>query len=424
MSLAGAARALIELAAELRLPALPAVASVQRNVARWESPRPHRPDDRYQLLLAHFYARTPAGGVAVGPGSDFAEYLMALRLLGEGERAVADLRTAVLRAVTEHGGGMLALLAPTLRAGIAAALADPARTTEETVTGLAAAVTDVNRAVGSLPMVRLQFLLAPAVDAARQLLAGPVPVPLLPLLRDAAVSAHTVAARLAFETRDDTASRALYASASREADRLGTPWRQAGVRMSHALTTMYATQDLDAAQALTDEAVRIAGRGGSPLLRARAHALRAEMSARAGRARQVETSLRLAWYDMDTDHAGDPATTSFTAGHLRGFEGVCELYVGDPAVAHDQFAEAAAALTAPREQVQRAIITTDQALARVRMGAPEDAAALLHACVGAAVSTGGRVPAIRLRQARRELRPWRREEWVSDLDDHLLDALH
>ncbi|MFJ9621135.1 hypothetical protein [Streptomyces sp. NPDC101181] len=102
---------------------------------------------------------------------------------------------------------------------------------------------------------------------------------------------------------------------------------------------------------------------------------------------------------------------------------MCELYVGNPSIAHDRFAVSAAALTAPREQVQRTIVRTDQALARIRMGDPRSAAELLHECVLAAVATGGRVPAIRLGRARVELRPWRREDFVADLDDHLMDAL-
>ncbi|MEV2250228.1 hypothetical protein AB0I94_06595 [Streptomyces sp. NPDC050147] len=57
------------------------------------------------------------------------------------------------------------------------------------------------------------------------------------------------------------------------------------------------------------------------------------------------------------------------------------------------------------------------------MGSPREAADLLHECVGAVSPTGGRVPAIRLRRARQELRPWRREDWVVDLDYHLMDIL-
>lgn len=423
LSLAGLARALIGIAEDLHQPQLPSVVNVQRSAARWESAKAPMPDERYQFLLAHLYARTPGGGLSLGAGSDFAEYLYALGLFGESERRIGELRSLVVRATTDDGGGMLALLAPGLRTGLATALADPAQADDRTVAGLASVVSDVNAEVGSLPMVRLQLLLAPAVEAARRLVAGPTPEPLLPRLREVMVAATTLAGRLAFETRDDMAAHALYAEATREANLLGQPWRQAGVQLSHALVTLYSARGLEGARQLVDDAVRVAGSGDSVLVRARAHALRAEIAARAGQDRQAQGALALAWYDVETDHADDPAPASFTPAYLRGFEGVCELYVGDAAVAQDRFAHSAEALRAPREQVQRAIVRTDQALARIRLGEPRAAADLLHECVSGATATGGRVPAIRLRRARRELRPWRREEWVTDLDDHLMDVL-
>ncbi|MFI9340046.1 hypothetical protein ACIG0D_02025 [Streptomyces sp. NPDC052773] len=423
LSLAAFARALITTAEGLHQPPLPAASSVQRSVARWEATKPTMPDERHQLLLAHLYARTPGGDLALGAGSDFAQYLEALGLLGESERRIAELRTTLLRAATDTGGSMLALLAPGVHVSLAAALHNPARTDEQTLAGLASVVADVDAEVGSLPMVRLQLLLAPAVEAARRLLSGPVPEPLMARLREVAVAGMTLAGRLAFETRDDTASRALYAEASQEAGKLAEPWRLASVHMSHALTNLYARRGLDEARRLVDEAVRAARTGQSTLVRARAHALQAELAARAGHKRQAQAALGLAWYDMEADHAGDPAPTSFSPGHLRGFEGVCELFVGDPSEAHDRFARSASTLSAPRERVQQTIVKTDQALARIGLDEPEAAADLLHDCVDAASATGGRVPALRLRRARQELRPWRREDWVADLDDHLMDAL-
>lgn len=270
LSLAALARALITLAEELCQPGLPSVASVQRSVARWEAARPTMPDERYQLLLAHLYARTPAGGLSLGAGSDFAACLHALNLLGESERRTAELQNLVLRAATDAGGGMLALLGPTVQARLAQALEDPELTEEETVAGLASVVSDVNAEVGRLPMVRLQLLLAPAVETCRRLLAGPVPAPLVPELRSIAVAAMTLAGRLAFETRDDTASRALYADATRTAGLLDEPWRQAGVHMSHALVTLYSAQGLEEARRLVDRAAHAARSGGVRLC-GRAH---------------------------------------------------------------------------------------------------------------------------------------------------------
>ena len=336
---------------------------------------------------------------------------------------MAELRTMVVRTATDQGGGMLTLLSPHVRTCLAVALTNPARADEDLVAGLLRVVTDVNARVGAVPFVRLQLMLAPALEACRQLTASPVPTRLFDRLREVSVAAHTLAGRLAFETRDDVASQGLYATATREAGLLPGRWRRATVHMSRALVTLYSAQGLATAQELAEAAVRDAGRGESVVVRARAHALRAEIAARVGETRQARSSLALAWFDIGRAPADDPSSSSFTAGHLRGFEGLCELYVGDPQLAHDRFTASVSALVAPRQQVQRAIVTADQALARIRLGEARSATDLLHECVSAAVATGGRVPTIRLAQARQALRPWRGEQWVADFDDHLMDVL-
>lgn len=421
-SLAGAARAITDMATRLAQPLDATPTSVQRTVARWESTTPRLPTERYQLLLAHLYARTPTGEIALGPGTDFAELLTAFAHLGEATTRLRELRTLVVRTVTDEGTGLLALLAPTARTAIAAALADPKRTDTAVLHALEEAVTEVNAQIGTLPFARLQLLLAPIAESCQRLLAAAVPAPLLPELHAVATRAYTLAGRLAFENRDDAASRAWYTAATATAGHIA-PWRRAVVHMSHALVTLYTTSGLTAARTLADAAVRDARTGDSTVIRARTHALQAELAARAGAERHAQAALSLAWYDMDNHNDDDPSGSSFTAGHLRGFEGLCQLYVGDAAKAHEVFAGSNKALTAPRERVQRAIVTTDQALARLRLNAPESAVDLLHGCIDAATTTGGRVPMLRIRQARRELSPWRREAFVADLDDQLIETL-
>ncbi|MFF4121802.1 hypothetical protein ACFY0P_51735 [Streptomyces sp. NPDC001714] len=422
-SLARLARAIIAKAAELGQPLDASLASVQRTVARWETGRgPILPGDRYQLLLAHLYARSADGQTSLGAGSDFAELLDALALLGESERRLGELRTLLVKTATDGGGGLLALLGPSTQLALSTALADPSRLDEGLLAAMSLAVRDVNGQIGSVPFVRVQLLLAPIVESCRRLLGAAVPEPLLPGLQAVAAQAYTLAGRAAFETRDDEASRALYAEATAAAGGIGSPWCRAVVHMSNALVTLYSTPGIEAAQRLVDAAVRDARAGESVTVRARAHALQAEIAARAGAERHARAALALAWYDMDSDRDGDPAPTLFSHAHLRGFEGVTSLYVGDPAEAHDYFARSAEALQAPRERVQRAIVATDQAVARIRLDAPESAAELLHGCIDAASATGGRVASIRLRRARSDLRPWRREDWFAALDDHLIDS--
>ncbi|MER5960574.1 hypothetical protein [Streptomyces sp. NPDC001893] len=427
-SLRDTAKALIDTATQLGQPLDSSLASVQRSVARWESATaPILPSERYQLLLGHRYAQDAAGQASLGPGSDFAELLDALAHLGESEQRLYELRTLLVRTATDAGGGLLALLGPTTECALSAALADPSRVDEGVLDAMRISINLVNGQVGSIPFVRLQLLLAPVVESCRRLLdeVAAVPDVFVPDLQTVAAQAYTLAGRFAFETRDDQASQSLYSAATTAAGAIGAPWRRAMVHMSHALVTLYSIPGLDPAKALVDAAVRDARAGESVTVRARAHALQAEIAARAGSSKHAKAALGLAWYDMESSRDGDPAaaTTSFSPAHLRGFEGVTSLYVGDASEAHDYFAKSAASLSAPRERVQRAIVSTDQAAARIRLEDPQAAAALLHKCVDAAASTGGRVATIRLRRARRDLRPWRREDFVADLDDHMFDTL-
>ncbi|MEU3962132.1 hypothetical protein AB0F42_20330 [Streptomyces buecherae] len=422
-SLAFTARALIETARRLGQPLDANTASVQRSVARWEhESHPTLPGDRYQLLLGHLYARGRDGDVSLSAGSDFSELLDALACLGESERRIGELRALLVRSVTDNGEGLLALLGPAGRFG-PTALSDPSSLDPSGLTALRTAVADVNGQVGSVPFVRLQLLLAPTVEACRRLLAAALPEALEREVRAIAAQAYALAGRFAFETRDDEAARGLYAAATDAAGGAGEPWRRAVVHMSHALVTLYSTQGLAPARALINAAVRDAQAGESAYVRARAHAIQAEIAARAGSERHARAALALASYDLASDCRDDPAPTSFSLAHLEGFEGVTALYVGDATEAHDYFARSTRALTAPRERVQRAIVETDQALALIRLGEPRASVELLHDCIDAAAATSGRVAAIRLSRARRALRPWRREDFGADLDDHLIEAM-
>lgn len=423
-SLAEAARVILRTAEQLGQPLPVSRSSVQRSLARWESQSSSiLPGDRYQLLLAYTYARTPGGQYDLGAGSDFAELLDSFAYLGAGSRQLRELRAVSVRMATDNGSGLLALLGADTQRLMTDALHDPSHTDEALVESLDAVVSDVNQQVGSVPFARLQLLLAPVVESCRRLLSGAVHDGVVQELRSTAAQAYTLAGRLAFETGDNDAAHALYASASETAGHLDDPWRRAVVRMSHALVTLYSTPGIEGARRLVDRAVLDARAGGSVVVRARAHALQAEVAARAGSARHSQAALSLARYDVDGDRSDDPSTSSFSPAHLRGFEGLCELYVGSPQVAHQTFAQSAAALTAPRERVQHAIVTADQALARLTLDEPQAAAELLHECVDGAAATGGRVATIRLRRARRELRPWRGEDFVADLDDHLMESL-
>ncbi|WP_084965916.1 hypothetical protein [Thermoactinospora rubra] len=397
------------------------VASLIRTIARWErEDRPTAPGERYQLLLAYVFARK-GDEVMVGRGSDLDRLMALFPVWGTSAERAAEIRGQVTQAVTS-GHALLAFLSPGLAHSLARALTDPDTLTPDVVRQLGDLVSDVNAQIGAVPFARLQLALAPAVEACRVLLAAGPPEPVRRTLAQTAANAFMIAARVAFETREDNTSTGLYKHAVQAAVELPA-WERVAIRTSQALVTLYATRDVTAARAVADTAVREARRGDSRIVRARAHALQAEMAARAGQEHHAFAALHLAWRDIDSDITGDPAPGRFGAGYLDGFEGVCNLHLGRGSEAEPQLAHSLSTLTHPRQAVQRAVVAADLALARLQCGSPEAAAALLHDCIDLAATTRARVPALRIAQVRRNLRPWRAEPFVADLDEHLHESL-
>ncbi|MFF1612228.1 hypothetical protein ACFVYA_30980 [Amycolatopsis sp. NPDC058278] len=382
------------------------VASVQRAVARWESVSGRTsPSDRYQFLLVHLYARTPAGDLAIGPGSDFATLLDALRLFGTPPERVQQLVALVTHRT--HGGN--------------GRLSDPSQLDQKDIRRLQESVTAINGQIGAVPFVRLQLQLAPIVESCRRLVKHDQVSrrqELVPL----AAAAYSLAGRLAFETHDDEAAMALYTEATKVASHLEDRSHRAAIQTSHTMVTLHATDDLETARTIAHAATVEAHRGPSYAIRARAHAVHAEICARAGQARKAAVALDRAWKTAEQLSIDDPHG-GFNTDRLDGFDGLCALHAGDASRAHDRLDRSISALGFSRDAVQRGIVSTDLALARLRLGDPAACVDLLHEAVDITAATGGRVPAQRIRLARRDLRPWRNEDFLAELDDHIHDSL-
>lgn len=421
-SLLDEAKALREAARRRRMPTIAtgSLVTIKRTIARWENDAV-RPAERYQLLLAEVFAEHD-GSILLGPGSDFDQLMTAFVHYEIAARRISELRDLTAATLTRGSAGLLAYLSPALGTELARALADPGSADDGLATRLATAVADLNRRVGVVPFVRLQIGLVPIAEACRRLLTGGVPEEVRRQFLVVATTAYTLAARLAFESHDDASSAHYYTEALAAAGRLRDSWYRAAVRTSQAMVTLYATGNLLEAQAIADAAVSDARKGHSARIRSRALALQAEMTARAANTHRAFAALHNAWHELDHTSDSDAAPDAFDAGRLQGFEGVCQLYAGDPAKAERQFADSAATLTRSRDVVQRGIVRTDQAKARILLAAPEAATALLHECIDLSTRTRGRVADLRIREARLALTPWRGERFVAELDDHIHTA--
>lgn len=280
-------------------------------------------------------------------------------------------------------------------------------------------VEGINQQIGTAPFTRLQLQLAPIVEAARRVIRDGTPSP---ELVGVATDAFSMAARFAFETGDDGSTAALYDEAVAVARLSSDRDHRAAVKTSYTMVVLHGFRDLAQARRIAVAAVKDAHQGPSYAVRARAHAVHAEICARSGQKREAATALARAWKTVDQLAVDDPHP-GFNADRLNGFQGLCALHIGEAHEAHDLLARSVAALGQPRDIVQRGINTSDLALARLRLGDPVACTALLHTAVDITASTGGWVAAHRLREVRRQLRPWRTEAFVADLDDHIYDSL-
>lgn len=393
--------------------------SIGRTIARWESGRyAYKPDERYQLLLAHAYA-TRDGEAAVAPGSDLDRLMVALGELGVSLDRRQVLRTLATAAATGASGALLAFLIPDLQSRLRKTLQNPDQLDLETVQCLQQVVTELQRQhEDALPFARLQTALSPTIHALRRLLRGRQEPAVRRALCLTAARAFTMAGRLSFELHDDQDANARYDEGLRAARELQDGSSEAVTLTSRSMVTLYATADVDVALHLADRAVRRAQGGGDRAACARALAVQAEMHARKGDERASLRTLDLARVYL-ADHTD---SRSFDEARLDGFEGVCHLWLRQFDVAGAELRRSVDALDGARDAVQKSIVLADLSLAHVRQGDPETACHVLADCAELVTRTRGRVAGQRLHRVRRELQPWRTERFVEELDDRILAA--
>jgi len=384
------------------------LASIRRTIARWESTSAATvPDDRYQWVLAHLFAIRDER-IDLGPGSELARLLLALQAFGVAPERMAEIHDVVIAWAERQGRPALTMMSDRHL--------DDAEAVAEYRLTLAA----LSRRADITPFLQTHLSLAPLLEALQ--CAGTADSS--PAVLTLAAQGFALAGRLAFELRDDETARAHYRTAMARADRLSDGWLSAAVRTSYAMVTMHHSGELDDAERLAHQAVRAAMKGSSDVARARALSVQAEIAARRGLVRPVGAALDLAQAHMERPQPDDPGGSGLDPARLAGFVGLCRLLTchGD-AVSHLERASAGVPATA--NPVQRAIILADLALGYVRQKSPEPEASVrqLHECADLVARTRGRVGMQRIRQVRRQLRPWDGTPFLNELDDHMYTAL-
>jgi len=401
--------------------------SIKRSVERWEAGG--RPDERYWLLLAHAYATTSDGEADLGPGSDFEQLMHAFELMGVPPHGLDDLREMVSSAVTTGSRAFLAYISPDLQRRLSWVLQHPDRLDRETVAQLQQAITRLRyQRGGAMPPVRLLLAGAPVAEAVRRLRHGCQPQRVREGLCTVAVQVLTFAGSLSFDLRDPDSMQAYYLDADEAGGELRDGWLEAFSLSSRSMITLHGRGDAEAALDLAERACARAADGSSRIVRARSHAILAEMAAATWDARRSERELGLARFHADAD-GDDPAMAFFNetraAGldglrtHIHGYDGACHIRLGRWQQAQWVLAQAASGLPAAGADRQRAIILADLALTYAKLGDMHMAAFLLGQAITLTATAGGTVPTQRIYEVRREFDPSQDATLLRELNERL-----
>jgi hypothetical protein len=134
--------------------------------------------------------------------------------------------------------------------------------------------------------------------------------------------------------------------------------------------------------------------------------------------RECEVALGAAEAHLEAMRTADPAHGLFSSDRLGRIQGSCYLALGDSAKARWILESTARSLHGRRKS--KAIILGNLALAHVRQREIEQAAVVLHRAIDLLeVSRGGGGLNV-VSTAVHELRPWRHEPCVQDVNERLL----
>jgi tetratricopeptide (TPR) repeat protein len=407
--------------------ALTSTDSIKRTIRRWET-EGVRPDDRYCALLTHAYAMK-GDAATIAAGSDLELLMSAFAAMGVSMKRREYLRFLAVSAATVSGGAFLSTFTPDLRDRTIRALAHPDRVDLGTLADLRAAVGGLQQqSEGAMPYLRLVSAVVPHVMVARRLLNADQPDPIRQAVCEVAIQTFNLAGRLAFNLRDQASAKRFCADADEASAELHDGWMRGWWQSSRARVARFNYQDIDEALHFALQATRQMDRS-SDFARAWSYCVLAEMYSLHGDERRARKAIDLARLHANGNLEEDPAAHLFPEGRFGGtpavqarisaYEGTCCLRAGRLDQAEPILKEALHGIPAGIEG-QTSFLLADLATVHIRQSQPERASELLRQAIGIVARTGAAIPTQRVYRARRELRPWNHERFVTELDELLL----
>lgn len=201
------------------------------------------------------------------------------------------------------------------------------------------------------------------------------------------------------------------------AQQIRDPCTEAYAILRKAFVALYGEKDPLKGLSLAQEAAQVA-RSTSPSLIglsllhvAEGHAMSADLKA-------CEHALQDAEAQFDHVDADDVAAPYYTANEFTRLAGSCYLFLDRPDRAEPILRTTVDALAAKKKS--QAIALGNLTLALIRQGKADEAAATMHRTIDTVELTRGGGGLNLAFAAGRELRQWRQEPWVQEINDRLL----
>jgi hypothetical protein len=395
--------------------------SLVRMVYDWEAGA-HRPRDYYTLFILIYATQEELSARTIERGSELDRLMAALKAMG----VSVDRRRFLLNAAALAAGvaGVPAVAANLDgQERLAWVLRHPRSVDLPTVAFLRQQALDLLRRNEATPAASLLPTVARQLEQATVLRehapAGRVRQELFAVEAQSA----TLLGRLLWDVsghRDHATAARYFDQAIDLASNIKDGWVEASPRMFQRFLPVYGTdKDPGKGLVLAERAVARAADGSSRVIAGWSCALLAEAYADLGEERRARLALDRANVHLTRVAPDDPFYGVFGREQLGGFIGVCHLRLHDP-----KGAQAALQQTAQRfgvgKEKHKSVVLGDLATAFIGQGEPEQAAVVLHEAIDLVELTRDAGGMKRVFSAGRQLRPWRNEPFVQEVQDRLL----
>jgi transcriptional regulator with XRE-family HTH domain len=219
------------------------------------------------------------------------------------------------------------------------------------------------------------------------------------------------------QRRDHAAPITYLDEAMAAARQVRDPCIEAYAILRKSFVALYGEKEPRNGLALAEEAAEVAKRA-SPSLTGLSLLHVAEGYAMTGDLKSCEEALGNAKAQFDRVDADDVAAEYYTINEFNRLSGSCYLFLDLPVLAEPILRTTVGSLA--NKKKSQAIALGNLTLSLIRQGKCEDAAATMHRTIDVVELTRGGGGLNLAFAAGRELRQWRGEPWVQDINDRLL----